>query len=124
MGTMHEICQLMFVVGNDILGIREIDVGEEAQLGYRRGGVVFVCRHCGQPWAWIILNDSKGHQTSFAEIADVACERHPDQWNVSGSLLGGYRNWAYQRLLPPLALKREFILHHNKFFNHPHGRPA
>jgi hypothetical protein len=47
------------------------------------------------------------------EIVQVACEKHPDQWNVAGSLLSGPDNVEYATLLSTLALKREFVIHHN-----------
>lgn len=115
-GTMHELCTIMFVVGNDILGIREVDPGEMPDIGYRRGGTVYVCATCGQAWGWIIMVDSKGQQTPFAEIARIACEKHHDPYEIPGSLLGGYRNHAYLRHLTPMAAKREFIIHHNRFY--------
>lgn len=48
------------------------------------------------------------------EVAVVACEKHPDDWEIPGSLLSGH-NAGYIELLSPRALKREFVVHYNQW---------
>lgn len=104
----------MFLVGNDLLSESDFDPGNAPELGFRRGGVAYVCPHCGQAWAHAIVVDSKGQQMQF-DVAVVSCEQHTDYWEVPGSLLSGYRNAAYLPLMSAKALKREFVVHHNKW---------
>lgn len=113
-GTLHEKCKLLFLVGNDLISEGDYDPGMAPELGYRRVGVVYICQHCGQPWGHAVVLDSKGVQMPF-EVDRVACEKHPDQHEIPGSLLSGYRNHGYLTLLSPRALKREFVVHHQHY---------
>jgi predicted RNA-binding Zn-ribbon protein involved in translation (DUF1610 family) len=110
-GTAHENCKIMFLVENDLLSEGDYDPGNAPEMAFRRTGVVYVCPHCGQAWGHVILLDSTGRQMPF-EITAVACERHPSQWDVPGSLLSGHHNSGYLRLLSTRALRREFVVHH------------
>lgn len=117
-GTVHERCQLLVYVGNEFLGQAEIDPGECPDLGYRRGGTLYVCRHCGEVWARLVLLDHTGALTSFDRVSEISCSKHPDQWNLPGSLLED-RNAGYLRFLPPAALQREFNLYMRHYGYNP-----
>lgn len=110
-GTAHEWCRILYFLGKDFIGEEFYDPGSHPDLGYRRGGTLYICRGCGDIWARLLVINSKDKQETFAEICDVACERHRDPWSLAGSLLSGYRNSALLPLLPLALLEREFRLH-------------
>lgn len=106
-GTAHELCKLLFFLGKTYCGASPIDPGDCPQLGWRRGGVAYFCGDCGDLWARIVLLNSRG-EIQAMEVVQVACERHPDQWEVAGSLLSGARNFGYLDYLPAELVKREY----------------
>lgn len=110
-GTAHERCTLLTFIKDRFLGESLIDPGETPEMGYRRGGVAFFCTSCGEIWGRLVLVSSEGEQTPFDKVERVACDKHYDQWEVSGSLLSGYRNEGYLKYLPLEAVKREFIIY-------------
>ena len=55
------------------------------------------------------MNDFRGEQQDFDAIT-VACEKHPDHWNLPGSLLANHLEYLLDSL-PPEALIREFQIH-------------
>jgi len=55
------------------------------------------------------MSDSRGDQQAF-EVMGVSCEKHPDYWNVPGSLLAEHLEYLLDSL-PPEALVREFQIH-------------
>ena len=109
-GTAHELCRLLVFVGTEFLGESPIDPGTAPELGWRRSSVAYFCHHCGEIWGRLVLVGSTGREAPF-EVVQVACEQHPDQWEVAGSLLGGYRGEGYLEYLPAAALQREFLIH-------------
>lgn len=110
-GTAHERCRLLVYVGADFLGESPIDPGDCPELGYRRGGTAYFCSQCGEIWGRLVLVGLDGKIKWFDALDKVSCQRHSDQWNVPGSLLGGSRNEGYLNYLPPAALQREFLIH-------------
>lgn len=108
-GTAHERCRAMLLVGGDFLAEWEVDSGHPA-FRYRRAGVAYYCSWCGEIWGRLVLLDSRGQQLPLG-IEQVSCDRHPDQWNIPGSILGPVEELV--ELLPPDVLKREFALHMN-----------
>jgi hypothetical protein len=108
-GTLHEWYKVMIFVGRDFLGEFSLDPGNQPELGYRRSGVAYYCPFCGEIWGRLIFTDSGGRQKSL-EAVTVSCEKHPDQWNIPGSLLAG-RLAALLPLLPEAAVRREFRIH-------------
>jgi|SRR3990172_8434599 len=108
--TLHERCSLLFFAGNSFLGEVSFDPGSASELGYPRGGRAFFCPDCGEVWGRIVLRDSRG-QVYFQDIDRVACERHADQWEIPGSLLGGRLGDGFLAYLPPQALARELVVH-------------
>ena len=73
--------------------------------------MAYFCPHCGEIWGRVVLVDSEGTVRPFDEVFRIACEQHPDQWEIAGSLIGGYRGEELLDYLPPEALKREFEIH-------------
>ena len=112
-GTLHETYSVLVLVGADLLGQFLVDPGSRPDLSYRRTGVAYFCQHCGEVWARLVFVDSKERQASF-EVKTVACENHPDWWNVPGSLLAA-RLEGLLDLLPPAALQREVRVHFNYY---------
>ena len=111
-GTFHEQYTALVLVGNDLLGTFTIDPGAWPSLSYRRSGVAYYCPWCGDIWARVVFTDSRGIQASL-DITTVSCIRHPDQWDLAGSLLAG-RLEALIEHLPLDAVKREFEIHMNE----------
>lgn len=110
-GTAHENCKLLFYAEGEFLGEAYYDPGNAPELGYRRGGAAYFCSHCGEIWGRVVLVLSSGKIGVFEEVSKVSCSRHSDQWEVPGSLLGGYRNEHYLNYMPPSAVQREFLVH-------------
>ena len=108
-GTAHEECKLLFFIRNNCLGEVAFDPGDWPALRYRRTGLAYFCRSCGDVWARVALVNHHGQIQDF-EAFHVGCERHWDQWNISGSLLAGELE-ALLDLLPAPVLKREFLIH-------------
>lgn len=107
-GTLHEECKLIFSVGGLELGDILFDPGHAATLQWRRCGICYFCRHCGDIWGRMTLIDSKGVQMPF-DVLEVSCKNHPDQWQVAGSFIA--RNLApLIRFLPPAVAKWELEL--------------
>ena len=109
-GTAHELCRLLVFCRDEFLGESPIDPGDTPQLGWRRSGVAYFCPYCGEIWGRLVLVDSAGRTCPFSSV-QVACEQHPDQWEVAGSFIGGYRGDGYIDYLPAEALRREFLIH-------------
>lgn len=108
-GILHELCTVHVVVGNSLLASFELDPGAWPSLGYRRDSVSFFCPSCGDIWGRLVFVNSKGQQQRF-EVVTVACERHPDAWQVPGSLLAG-RLEALVHLYPRPVLERELKIY-------------
>ena len=107
-GTLHEIYTGYIFVGNKMLGEISYDSGR-SDLRWRRCSYALFCRFCGEVWARIVMHDTGRVQQTFEPIK-VACENHPDQWNIPGSLLADHLEHLLDSL-PPEALIREFQLH-------------
>jgi hypothetical protein len=114
-GTLHEIYQTLVYVKAEYLGESTIDPGACPELGWRRHGVAYFCDTCGEIWGRVVFVDSSGRQAPFT-VARVSCERHYDQWEVAGSLLGGGLDGLLP-YLPTAAVKREFQIHLNRLEN-------
>lgn len=108
-GTAHEQCRVLIILGSRGLGEFAFDPGEWPTLRFRREGVAYFCSICGDVWARLVLLDHQGRAKPF-EARSVSCEKHWDQWNVSGSLLAGELETLID-LLPPEALRRELLVH-------------
>ncbi len=113
-GTAHEACRLLFYADGKFLGEAPFDPGNAPELGYRRGGVAYFCSHCGEVWGRVVLEHLDKGQLWFAQVDSVPCARHPSQWEVPGSFLGGYRNDALLAYMPEGVLQREFLVHLNQ----------
>ena len=111
-GTLHEIYSGYIFVGNDLLGEISYDSGR-ADLRWSRCSYAMFCPFCGDVWARIVMRDSSGYQQSFDAVR-VACVKHPDPWNIPGSLLANRLEYLLESL-PPAAVKREFEVHLNHF---------
>lgn len=111
-GTFHENYSGIILLGDRCLGEFVFDPGNWPALGYRRTGAAYFCSHCGDVWARIVLADSRGVQMPL-DVERVACEKHPDSYNIPGSLLAG-RLAALVELLPYDALRREFVIYINR----------
>ena len=109
-GTFHEIYTGYLFVGSDLLGELTYDSGRR-DLGWHRCSYAMFCPHCGEIWARLVMHNSRGEQCYF-EVQRVSCERHPDWWNVPGSMLVGHLEHLLADL-PPDAVKREFAIHLN-----------
>ena len=69
----------------------------------------YFCASCGEIWARLVLLDSTD-QPLYFRTANVSCRRHPDPWNIPGSLL--YDEIAYNlNELSLEALRRELDVH-------------
>lgn len=108
-GTLHEQCKVLVFIGRAFLGEFPFDPGAHPEMRYRRSGAAYFCRACGEIWARLVLVDMQGRQEAF-EVEVVSCEKHYDQWAVSGSLLAGNLE-ALLPLLPLAAARREFMIH-------------
>lgn len=111
--TLHENYQALIFIGSEFLGEFPIDPGAQPELCYRRGGVAYFCPACGEVWARLVWVNSRGEQQLF-DTRSVACDKHPDQWNIPGSLLTG-ELFGLLDLLPRAVLLREVILHFNYY---------
>ena len=110
-GTLHEIYTGYIFVGNKMLGEIQYDSGR-SDLRWHRCSYAMFCRHCGEVWARIVMHESlRGEQQAFDPVI-VACPKHPDYWNVPGSLLANHLEYLIDDL-PPEAIKREFEIHLN-----------
>ena len=107
-GTLHEIYTGYIFVGNKMLGEISYDSGR-SDLRWHRCSYALFCRFCGEVWARIVMHDTGRVQQTFEPIK-IACENHPDQWNIPGSLLADHLEHLLDSL-PPEALIREFQLH-------------
>jgi len=108
-GTFHEWYTALIFINQQYLGQFKLDPGAHSALGYRRSGIAYYCRFCGQVWARIVFSNSNGEQQTL-DVESVGCEKHSDQWNQRGSLLAG-RLENLLPLLPEAVVKREFIIH-------------
>lgn len=108
-GTRHETFQLLTFIGSDFLGQTAFDGGNYPSLRYLRFGLAYFCPSCGDIWARLVVVDGGGRQREF-ESRRVSCLKHPDLWEMPGSLLAiGLDDLLH--LLPPAALQREFMIH-------------
>lgn len=107
-GTLHEIYHGHIFVGNRLLGEISYDSGRP-DLRWKRCSYAMFCKACGEIWARVVMNNSRGEQQSF-DLIHAACEHHPDPWDVPGTLLVNHLEYLLD-LLPPEALIREFQLH-------------
>jgi len=96
-------------IGSRLLGEFPFDPGDHPELGYRRTGVAYACSFCGDVWGRLVLVNSRGQPQPFG-IERVSCAKHPDQWNVPGSLLAGPFA-AFISHFPLAVLEREFEVH-------------
>ena len=109
-GTLHEIYSGYIFVGNTLLGEISYDSGR-SDLNWHRCSYALFCPHCGEIWARFAMQDSRGNHQSFEAIR-VACIKHPDPWNIPGSLLANHLERLLESL-PPAAVRREFEVHLN-----------
>lgn len=105
-GTAHERCQLFFTASGEII---PFDPGAHPALRWPRKGFAYFCPTCGDVWTRIVQIDSRGQSCAF-EVVVVACARHPDSWNIPGSVLAGELEELLP-LLPPGMLKQELEVH-------------
>ena len=107
-GGLHEVYNGVVLVGNRMLGELSYDSGR-ADLLWHRCSYAFFCRECGEVWARIVMQNSRGEQQDFEPVI-VSCETHRDFWNIPGSLLTGHLGHLLNSL-PPEAIVREFQIH-------------
>ena len=107
-GTLHEQYTGSIFIEGRMLGEISYDSGR-SDLRWHRCSYALFCRHCGDVWGRIIMQNSRGEQQSFEPVI-VSCDKHPDHWNVPGSLLANHLEHLLDSL-PPEALIREFQLH-------------
>lgn len=69
----------------------------------------YFCASCGEIWARVVLENLDGTQAHF-RIAEAACRRHKDYWNIPGSLLTGELIYNLNELSLD-CIKREFKIH-------------
>lgn len=110
-GTLHETCQLSFLIDGEDFGTVPFDPGSQAP-GWRRTSYAWACQTCGEIWGRAILITSFNNVAPF-EFFPVACRQHPDQWNVPGSLLSGPLGGLLE-VLPPKAVRREFEIYNTR----------
>ena len=106
--TVHEDCEMYFLLGTSSLGSCYYDPGMHPELGYQRNSIAYFCTVCGQVWGRILLLNHKGEAVVWGLTA-VPCAQHG-----SGSFLDGYRAEGLLDLLPQKALQREFNLEVSK----------
>ena len=107
-GTYHEFYSGAIFIGGEYFGPLQYDSGR-ADLRWNRNSTAYFCPNCGDIWGRLVMHEASGRPCEF-EAVGVSCESHGDRWNVPGSLLMGPRE-ALLADLPPLALRREFLLH-------------
>lgn len=105
-GTRHERCQLFFVSAGASVAFNP---GEHPEMRWPRSGWALYCHWCGEIWDRVAMLDSRGVQLPLTCIS-VACRKHPDSWNVPGSLLAGELEHLLN-YLPLELLRREFEVH-------------
>lgn len=108
-GTLHEQYTISVFIGPEYYGSFPLDPGAQPGLGYRRHGVAYFCPDCGEVWARLVFMDSRRIVNPFLPVR-AACPKHPDQWEVPGSLLAGGLD-ALLYALPERLLMRELALH-------------
>lgn len=108
-GTLHEWYRVLVFIGREFLGEFQLDPGDHPELGYRRTGVAYYCWHCGEVWARLVFIDSAGRRSPL-NVEQISCEKHYDQWQIAGSLLGA-RLEGILPYLPAAAVKREFRIY-------------
>ena len=106
--TVHEFYTGSIFVGNSFLGTVCYDSGR-SDLLYYRDSFAFFCPDCGDIWGRIAAKNSSGKACRFRCMM-VACSRHPDHWNIPGSILASQLINMLD-ILPPEALVREFQIH-------------
>ena len=100
--TVHEDCEMHFLLGPTSLGFTPYDPGAHPELGFQRNSTAYFCPVCGQVWGRILLLNSKKDAVSWS-LTFVPCLAHG-----SGSFLDGFRAKGLLELLPQKALQREF----------------
>jgi len=112
--TAHEWCKVLILLDGRFLGDFQIDPGRLPSTGYRRQGTAFFCPVCARIWGLWVVQNHRGEQQTF-EVERVSCEKHYDQWRIPGSLLPARGSDELLSNLPPAVLRREFILHHERY---------
>lgn len=116
-GTFHEWYDVELFVGETSLGAFKIDPGAHPEGRWRRSGIAFFCRNCGNIWGRISFKDSQGRITPY-DVEQVSCKIHKVYgWihDASGSFVSNTTtNWL-TRYLPLLALRREFQVCHEHY---------
>lgn len=85
------------------------DLGEVTyDVNWRRTGYAFFCMYCGDVWGTLRVKSSTGLPLTF-QVWNVSCERHPDSWNIPGSILANHLIELLD-LMPETVVKREFNL--------------
>ena len=106
-GTLHETYTAQITINGQHLGEITYDSGRE-DLRWRRDGYAFFCSDCGEIWARLTVKNSKGELQAYG-ICEVSCAKHPDLWNIPGSILTN--NLIHLLDQMPLAVvKQEFNL--------------
>lgn len=105
-GTAHERCKLAWHYAGEWLGETPFDPGEHPELRWPRNGWAFYCPYCVDIWARIIMFRSDDKMQP-CEVVTAACAKHPDSWNIPGSLLVGKLEGLLP-LLPAAVAEREF----------------
>lgn len=111
-GTMHAICRFDFFVHNEYHGSCEMD-GAEVGIYLRWKSIAYFCGKCGEVWGRIVLA-REGEGEPYFWPVPRACEKHFEQWDLAGSLLGSDLTALIPLLPAPLAA-REAILHLNDY---------
>ena len=106
-GTLHEWYTAQIYVHGEHLGEVIYDSGR-ADLRWHRSSSAFFCRHCGEVWAKLAAIDSRG-KLAIYDSWYVACEKHPDPWNIPGSILAN-SCINLLNLMPDAVIRREFNL--------------
>lgn len=112
-GTMHEVCRFDFFVNDEHYGSLEID-GAEVGIYSRWRSTAYFCCACGDVWGRVVQHREKTGIASFWPVPR-ACEKHSDQWGISGSLLDSDFE-SFIPLLPEALAAREAILHINYYY--------